>query len=71
LDSTTGFGGTNDWNSSVNALYGDQTGSPEEFGFPVFANCVQYLIIALESRICLDESGAAGIPKKLTPLNRY
>jgi len=36
--STTGIGGIKDWNSSLALLYGNQTGSPDEFGFPVFAN---------------------------------
>jgi len=43
LDSTISVGGMNDWHLSVDALYGDQIGSSssEEFGSPVFANCVQ------------------------------
>ena len=37
FDSTVGVGGTKDWNSSVVELYGDQSGSPAEFGLPVSA----------------------------------
>ncbi len=41
VDSGIGVGGINDWNTSVDELYGAHAGSEEEFGLRFFANCVQ------------------------------